>query len=117
MIAVKMRVIHRSEKGLRTAFDAGEGSRKEEHIPFKGRDSFLPEQSVMGKIFLMCLKAAQKKSSEEKYIIFMELCENFQPVFRYFCMEKFLDPAVWFEKRLAYTRSVATSSIGMILKY
>uniref|UniRef100_A0A8D2N2K7 non-specific serine/threonine protein kinase n=1 Tax=Zonotrichia albicollis TaxID=44394 RepID=A0A8D2N2K7_ZONAL len=59
---------------------------------------------------------AQKKHSEEKYRIFMEVCENFQPVFRYFCMEKFLDPAVWFEKRLAYTRSVATSSIvGYIL--
>ncbi|KAM9389462.1 serine-protein kinase ATM [Phaethornis superciliosus] len=59
---------------------------------------------------------AQKKHSEEKYNIFMTVCENFQPVFRYFCMEKFLDPAVWFEKRLAYTRSVATSSIvGYIL--
>uniref|UniRef100_A0A8C6Z7X0 non-specific serine/threonine protein kinase n=1 Tax=Nothoprocta perdicaria TaxID=30464 RepID=A0A8C6Z7X0_NOTPE len=59
---------------------------------------------------------AQKKHSDEKYSIFMKACENFQPVFRYFCMEKFLDPAVWFEKRLAYTRSVATSSIvGYIL--
>ncbi|NXF07653.1 ATM kinase, partial [Smithornis capensis] len=59
---------------------------------------------------------AQKKQPEEKYRIFMNVCENFQPVFRYFCMEKFLDPAVWFEKRLAYTRSVATSSIvGYIL--
>ncbi|XP_059563971.1 serine-protein kinase ATM isoform X4 [Myotis daubentonii] len=59
---------------------------------------------------------AQKKSYEEKYETFMDICNNFQPVFRYFCMEKFLDPAVWFEKRLAYTRSVATSSIvGYIL--
>ncbi|NWS93822.1 ATM kinase, partial [Mionectes macconnelli] len=59
---------------------------------------------------------AQKKQPEEKYRIFMQVCENFQPVFRYFCMEKFRDPAVWFEKRLAYTRSVATSSIvGYIL--
>ncbi|XP_053871494.1 serine-protein kinase ATM isoform X1 [Malaclemys terrapin pileata] len=59
---------------------------------------------------------AQKQHSEEKYNIFMDVCQNFQPVFRYFCMEKFLDPAVWFEKRLAYTRSVATSSIvGYIL--
>ncbi|XP_066103499.1 serine-protein kinase ATM [Saccopteryx bilineata] len=58
----------------------------------------------------------QKKSYEEKYETFMNICQNFQPVFRYFCMEKFLDPAVWFEKRLAYTRSVATSSIvGYIL--
>uniref|UniRef100_A0A8C3RPQ8 non-specific serine/threonine protein kinase n=1 Tax=Chelydra serpentina TaxID=8475 RepID=A0A8C3RPQ8_CHESE len=59
---------------------------------------------------------AQKQHSEEKCNIFMDICRNFQPVFRYFCMEKFLDPAVWFEKRLAYTRSVATSSIvGYIL--
>uniref|UniRef100_A0A8C5LAH7 Serine-protein kinase ATM n=1 Tax=Jaculus jaculus TaxID=51337 RepID=A0A8C5LAH7_JACJA len=58
----------------------------------------------------------QRKSFEEKYETFMDICQNFQPVFRYFCMEKFLDPAVWFEKRLAYTRSVATSSIvGYIL--
>ncbi|XP_021062119.1 serine-protein kinase ATM [Mus pahari] len=58
----------------------------------------------------------QKKSFEEKYDTFMTICQNFEPVFRYFCMEKFLDPAVWFEKRLAYTRSVATSSIvGYIL--
>ncbi|KAM9038350.1 serine-protein kinase ATM isoform X1 [Sarcophilus harrisii] len=58
----------------------------------------------------------QKKSFEEKYEAFINVCQNFQPVFRYFCMEKFLDPAVWFEKRLAYTRSVATSSIvGYIL--
>uniref|UniRef100_A0A8C0AYS2 non-specific serine/threonine protein kinase n=1 Tax=Buteo japonicus TaxID=224669 RepID=A0A8C0AYS2_9AVES len=62
------------------------------------------------------MMGAQKKHSEEKYNIFVKVCENFQPVFRYFCMEKFLDPAVWFEKRLAYTRSVATSSIvGYIL--
>lgn len=59
----------------------------------------------------------QKKSYEEKYETFMDICQNFQPVFRYFCMEKFLDPAVWFEKRLAYTRSVATSSIGNLIHF
>eukprot|EP00062_Callorhinchus_milii_P019767 gi/632974673/ref/XP_007903808.1/ PREDICTED: serine-protein kinase ATM [Callorhinchus milii] len=53
----------------------------------------------------------QKLSFEGKYKAFMSVCKNFRPVFRHFCMEKFLDPAVWFEKRLAYTRSVATSSI------
>ncbi|XP_066475514.1 serine-protein kinase ATM [Tiliqua scincoides] len=59
---------------------------------------------------------AQKYDFGEKYNVFMDICQKFQPVFRYFCMEKFLDPAVWFEKRLAYTHSVATSSIvGYIL--
>lgn len=66
---------------------------------------------------LIYLKDIQKKSYEEKCETFMDICQNFQPVFRYFCMEKFLDPAVWFEKRLAYTRSVATSSIGNLLHF
>ncbi|XP_051881914.1 serine-protein kinase ATM isoform X5 [Pristis pectinata] len=57
------------------------------------------------------MSEAQKLSFEGKYQAFMDVCKNFRPVFRYFCMEKFLDPAVWFEKRLGYTRSVATSSI------
>lgn len=66
---------------------------------------------------MISLKEVQKKSFEEKYETFMDICQNFQPVFRYFCMEKFLDPAVWFEKRLAYTRSVATSSIGNLVHH
>uniref|UniRef100_A0A674EX52 non-specific serine/threonine protein kinase n=1 Tax=Salmo trutta TaxID=8032 RepID=A0A674EX52_SALTR len=54
---------------------------------------------------------SQRLGSSGKTQAFSEVCQNFQPVFRYFCMERFLDPAVWLEKRLAYTRSVATSSI------
>uniref|UniRef100_A0A8D0A1H1 non-specific serine/threonine protein kinase n=1 Tax=Sander lucioperca TaxID=283035 RepID=A0A8D0A1H1_SANLU len=54
---------------------------------------------------------AQKLAFDEKLQAYSEVCKNFRPVFRYFCMERFLDPAVWMEKRLAYTRSVATSSI------
>lgn len=52
---------------------------------------------------------------DAKQEAYSEVCRNFRPVFRYFCMERFLDPAVWMEKRLAYTRSVATSSIGVSL--
>uniref|UniRef100_A0A6Q2X681 non-specific serine/threonine protein kinase n=1 Tax=Esox lucius TaxID=8010 RepID=A0A6Q2X681_ESOLU len=54
---------------------------------------------------------SQRLDFDGKAQAFREVCQNFQPVFRYFCMERFLDPAVWLEKRLAYTRSVATSSI------
>ncbi|XP_072528166.1 serine-protein kinase ATM-like, partial [Salminus brasiliensis] len=54
---------------------------------------------------------AQRMEFDMKLQAFTEVCQNFRPVFRYFCMERFLDPAVWLEKRLAYTRSVATSSI------
>uniref|UniRef100_A0A8C2HE41 non-specific serine/threonine protein kinase n=1 Tax=Cyprinus carpio TaxID=7962 RepID=A0A8C2HE41_CYPCA len=54
---------------------------------------------------------AQRLEFDDKLQAFTEVCQNFRPVFRYFCMESFLDPAVWLERRLAYTRSVATSSI------
>ncbi|XP_010789117.1 serine-protein kinase ATM [Notothenia coriiceps] len=57
------------------------------------------------------MNEAQKLAFDEKLQAFSEVCRSFRPVFRYFCMERFLDPAVWTEKRLAYTRSVATSSI------
>ncbi|XP_063405374.1 serine-protein kinase ATM-like [Mytilus trossulus] len=52
----------------------------------------------------------------KKFKVFMAVCKRFLPVFRHFFMEKFRDPAVWFEARLAYTKSVATNSIvGYIL--
>ncbi|KAE8295481.1 Serine-protein kinase ATM [Larimichthys crocea] len=54
---------------------------------------------------------AQRLAFDDKLQAYNEVCKNFRPVFRYFCMERFLDPAVWMEKRLAYTHSVATSSI------
>lgn len=59
---------------------------------------------------LCCPQAATDFA--EKLRAYGEVCRNFRPVFRFFCMERFLDPAVWMEKRLSYTRSVATSSIG-----
>lgn len=46
----------------------------------------------------------------------MAVCKRFLPVFRHFFMEKFRDPAAWFEARLAYTKSVATNSIGLYFK-
>uniref|UniRef100_A0A673I416 non-specific serine/threonine protein kinase n=1 Tax=Sinocyclocheilus rhinocerous TaxID=307959 RepID=A0A673I416_9TELE len=54
---------------------------------------------------------AQRLEFDDKLQAFTEVCQNFRPVFGYFCMERFLDPAVWLERQLAYTRSVATSSI------
>ena len=44
--------------------------------------------------------------------MFRQILNNFKPVFRHFFFEKFPTPAVWFEKRLSYTRSAAASSIG-----
>ncbi|MCH82687.1 serine/threonine-protein kinase ATM-like, partial [Trifolium medium] len=52
----------------------------------------------------------------DKSKAFQEVCEKFRPVMHFFFLERFLHPAEWFEKRLAYTRSVAASSmVGYIV--
>ncbi|XP_033125672.1 serine-protein kinase ATM-like [Anneissia japonica] len=56
-------------------------------------------------------KMTNAHDKAQKYATFQQVLNNFKPVFRYFFMEKFVDPNCWFERRLAYTRSVATSSI------
>lgn len=67
------------------------------------------------KTSLQCRKIIQEAHSGDgssRYRTYMKVCSNhFKPVFRHFFFEKFLEPAVWFEKRLAYSRSAATCSI------
>lgn len=51
-----------------------------------------------------------------KMKIFRDICNKLQPVLNYFFLEKFPSPGEWFEKRLAYAHSLATTSmIGYIL--
>lgn len=63
------------------------------------------------------LKCRQHMATENyKRKAFQEVCDNFRPVMHYFFLERFLHPPDWFEKRLAYTRSVAASSmVGYIV--
>ncbi|CAG5022045.1 unnamed protein product [Parnassius apollo] len=57
-----------------------------------------------------------RKLNKEKVRVFMEILANFKPVFHNFFTEHYHDPITWYERRLAYTRSVATSSmVGHIL--
>lgn len=52
----------------------------------------------------------------ERQKMFTDICNGLQPVFQYFFLEKFPSPGEWFEKRLAYAHSLATTSmIGYIL--
>lgn len=50
------------------------------------------------------------------YKNFLNICEHIKPVFHHFFFEKYHNPGVWFERRLAYAHSLATTSmIGYIL--
>eukprot|EP00055_Hartaetosiga_balthica_P017447 m.117155 g.117155 ORF g.117155 m.117155 type:complete len:1593 (+) comp9318_c2_seq3:129-4907(+) len=64
-----------------------------------------------------CRKAiSHPKTNEEKLSTLKTIYNHFKPVFRRFFTETFSDAGEWFERRLAYTRSVATSSmVGHIL--
>uniref|UniRef100_A0A6P4EBP2 Serine/threonine-protein kinase ATM n=1 Tax=Drosophila rhopaloa TaxID=1041015 RepID=A0A6P4EBP2_DRORH len=63
------------------------------------------------------LSASHLKSTKEKrYEVYKQICEHLKPVFHYFLLEKFPIPGMWFERRLAYTNSVATTSmVGYVL--
>eukprot|EP01018_Ginkgo_biloba_P024682 Gb_40159 [translate_table: standard] len=64
--------------------------------------------------FLLCRE--QMATEKDKRKAFQRVCENFRPVMHFFFLERFSQPADWFEKRLAYTRSVAASSmVGYIV--
>ena len=55
---------------------------------------------------------AGTKRGSPKFEVYSKISRHFRPVFHHFFMERFASPSQWFERRLAYTRSVATSSIG-----
>ncbi|XP_019197259.1 PREDICTED: serine/threonine-protein kinase ATM isoform X3 [Ipomoea nil] len=64
--------------------------------------------------FLKCRQYMVTEHDKRK--AFQEVCDNYRPVMHHFFLERFLHPADWFEKRLAYTRSVAASSmVGYIV--
>ena len=48
--------------------------------------------------------------------MYLEMCSRFKPAMKYFFFENFPSPGLYIERRLAYSRSTATSSmIGYIL--
>ncbi|CAG0892650.1 unnamed protein product [Darwinula stevensoni] len=62
------------------------------------------------------LNMVSQKSAGERLKTFLDICSQFHPVFRHFFLEKFPEASHWYEKRLAYVRSVAaTSIVGYIL--
>ena len=65
----------------------------------------------------MCVLTKDIPRGSSKYLSYSDVMKKFKPVFHHFFMEKFPSPPQWFERRLAYTRSVAASSIGKFSCY
>lgn len=65
---------------------------------------------------MMKLQNCDTKAFEIKEEIFKDVCKEIQPAFHHFFIENFKEPGKVFERRLAYTTSVAVSSmVGYIL--
>ncbi|OZJ05391.1 hypothetical protein BZG36_02011 [Bifiguratus adelaidae] len=61
-------------------------------------------------------KSKDLKSVTSKQANFRTVCKHIQPVLRYFFLERFKQPSEWFNRKLAYTRSVAsTSMVGYVV--
>ena len=61
-----------------------------------------------------CRKAisdAQNSSTDSRIKTFRKVTEHFHPVLRHFFFERYESPDLWYEARLAYTRSTAAISI------
>ena len=57
------------------------------------------------------LQEGSSMSDRAALQLYKKITDKFRPVFHHFFIEHFPQPAQWFERRLAYTRSVAASSI------
>ena len=104
------------------------GPKKDKVVQFKlGAHQRYHPEDITGNDAMRNLKVArekingQKNKSEsqkkmEMVSVLKKICLKFKPVFRHFFFEKFPDLDQLLERRLAYTRSCATSSmIGYIL--
>ncbi|XP_043476471.1 serine-protein kinase ATM-like [Leptopilina heterotoma] len=62
------------------------------------------------------MEAVSCDSNEMKLKAYLECCKQLHPAFHHFFTEMYPSSEVWFERRLTYTRSIATTSIvGYIL--
>ena len=57
------------------------------------------------------MEAVHKATEEKKHQTFAQLLNHFKPVLHHFFNENFVDPATWYDRRVAYTRSLAAGSI------
>ncbi|ESS63096.1 phosphatidylinositol kinase related protein [Trypanosoma cruzi Dm28c] len=60
---------------------------------------------------LECRARLQEANKSQKHGVLLDLYAEFSPALHYFFLEHFFTPQEWLERREAYTRSVAASSI------
>ncbi|KAJ3088640.1 hypothetical protein HK102_008284 [Quaeritorhiza haematococci] len=52
-----------------------------------------------------------ESTPQSRYQVYQQIVKKFRPVFRFFFQEHYRDPEAWFQRKLTYVRSVASTSI------
>lgn len=102
--------------GLFLLGDDGKG-RNGAHAKYNPTDLLAEEcRSRVGKIANAVKNSREPSAKAKRVQVFKDVCKRFKPVFRHFFYESFPSPEQHLERRLAFTRSCATSSmIGYVL--
>lgn len=95
-----------------TEYLVGSNVRPGAHVRFRPTD-WKPSQC---RTELSKVAQAYTKDVNKKLQMFRNICQHIKPVFYHFFLEHFDNPGIWFERRMAYAHSLATTSmIGYIL--
>ncbi|MEW5311591.1 MAG: hypothetical protein WDW38_003293 [Sanguina aurantia] len=62
--------------------------------------------------FAFAFNELGKHAMPERRRVYDDILAHYQPVMHHFFTETYRDPAVWFERKVAYTRSVAVNSMA-----
>lgn len=94
-----------------TDYLIGNEKQKGAHQRFRPQD--WPPSECRKKLSQVSIRAT---TFDNTYKTFKTICQNIQPVFHQFFLEHFYNPGQWFERRMSYAHSLATTSmIGYIL--
>lgn len=97
-----------------TEYLVGSSQKKGAHERFRPQD--WPPSECRRRMSQVSMRPPIKSSFENTYKTYLSICEHIKPVFHQFFFEYFYNPGVWFERRMAYAHSLATTSmIGYIL--
>lgn len=87
-----------------------QGPRKSLH------ERYRPKDMKHDVIFQKAYQFKTRQEQPKRIQLLSQIWQRIQPVFRFFFLEQWPDPAEWFSRQLAYSRSVAVMSIvGFIL--
>lgn len=79
-------------------------------------ERYRPNDMKHEKIFEKAFQLKSRENQTKRIQFLTKVWHVFQPVFRFFFLEQWPDPAEWFSHQLAYSRSVAVMSVvGFIL--